>query len=459
MLYFFKKIIKLQAVVVKRAMVVEIRDRIKRELKMLPIVDVPETISEYMKGYRDIFCRGAGFDHVCRYIAGLILSPNKTLQGIHDHQVWDGCKLSRRSMHEAVFESGWDSVDFMKRHREVVSGDHQSRGREVIVLDWTLGHHDRGPCIYGVKKSYDYVEGCYNLHQIIVTAVISNRDLIDGIELEVQKPGYEKQEKIYLESGVQENYEDIEKAQARILELLHYRNNQLGYKKRTEITLEIVKRIEEEGCFPTANYAFDNGVIALDLTRFIESCGKHWVSEVEKNRKVMWRGKWYRADELCDLLKRCHPEGFRKSRVRCRNGEIKDYWTFTQVVRLRKYGRKRLVISYENDLLTEGCHFLITDARHWESTRILETWSYRWSCEIFHEFGKQLVGLESAQVRNEEPVKRHLRLSCVSQSILQRTSVGVSKSEKFEFAKGKATVGQRQRSIVRETFNSLLTRD
>ena len=51
---------------------------------MIPIVEVPQTIAEQMKNYRDIFCREEGFDHVSRYVTGLIISPNKTLQGIYD---------------------------------------------------------------------------------------------------------------------------------------------------------------------------------------------------------------------------------------------------------------------------------------------------------------------------------------------------------------------------------------
>lgn len=71
---------------------------------------------------------------------------------------------------------------------------------------------------------------------------------------------------------------------------------------------------------------------------------------------------------------------------------------------MKRYGRKRLVIVHEKDDLTDTPRFYLTDALHWESVRILETWSYRWSSEIFHEFGKQVTGLESAQVRNEEAV-------------------------------------------------------
>jgi hypothetical protein len=45
---------------------------------MLPITCVPEIIAKEMKSFRELFCRAEGFEHVCRFITGLILSPNKT---------------------------------------------------------------------------------------------------------------------------------------------------------------------------------------------------------------------------------------------------------------------------------------------------------------------------------------------------------------------------------------------
>jgi hypothetical protein len=54
---------------------------------MLPIVGVPATIRQGLAAYRDLFCRDEGFEHIGRYVTGLILSPHKTLQGIYDLQV------------------------------------------------------------------------------------------------------------------------------------------------------------------------------------------------------------------------------------------------------------------------------------------------------------------------------------------------------------------------------------
>ena len=64
----------------------------------------------------------------------------------------------------------------------LIAPEHRRRGREVISLDWTLVHHERGPHIYGTTKSYDYVERRMARFQTMVTAVIANRQLIDGID-------------------------------------------------------------------------------------------------------------------------------------------------------------------------------------------------------------------------------------------------------------------------------------
>ena len=82
---------------------------------MLPITRVPETIATGMAKFRSVFCREEGFEHVSRYVTGLIVSPNKTLQGIYDLQVWDRQAPSRRAMHAGVFEAGWDDAALMQR--------------------------------------------------------------------------------------------------------------------------------------------------------------------------------------------------------------------------------------------------------------------------------------------------------------------------------------------------------
>ena len=87
----------------------------------------------------------------------------------------------------------------------------------------------------------------------------------------------------------------------------------------------------------------------------------------------------------------------------------------------------------------------------------MQTWSYRWPIETFHEFCKQLAGFESAQLRNEEAVKRHFCLSCVAQSALQHASCAGKKSERFKFAQeNEHNIGQRLYQLSRESVQQLV---
>ncbi|MDJ0717881.1 MAG: hypothetical protein QNJ54_27285 [Prochloraceae cyanobacterium] len=49
---------------------------------MLSDVGVPPTIAAIFSNYRDIFCRQEGFDHVSRYITGLL---RRSKQNIRSH--------------------------------------------------------------------------------------------------------------------------------------------------------------------------------------------------------------------------------------------------------------------------------------------------------------------------------------------------------------------------------------
>jgi hypothetical protein len=64
--------------------------------------------------------------------------------------------------------------------------------------------------------------------------------------------------------------------------------------------------------------------------------------------------------------------------------------------------------------------------------------------------------LEAAQVRKEEAVTRHFRLSCVAQSLLQQVPASGSATERFAFAQGAITIGQKVRTIARDALQSLL---
>ena len=189
----------------------------------------------------------------------------------------------------------------------------------------------------------------------------------------MQQPDRHAAEMAYLQETGQARSTQLETARERLLERWPYRMHRLEYKKRTEIAREIVTQLAQEGHFPHTHDAFDNGVLTLALTRGIEHAGKRWVSELESSRHLQWQGQWRRVDAVAEALRHTHPESFRLLRVRCRHGETKRCGAFTNVVRLERYGRKRLVIVHESEVLRDRPRFLLTDALHWQSGSVIET--------------------------------------------------------------------------------------
>ncbi len=57
---------------------------------------------------------------------------------------------------------------------------------------------------------------------------------------------------------------------------------------------------------------------------------------------------------------------------------------------------------------------------------------------------------------SSEAVKRHFRLSCVAQSLLQRVACSGVKSERFKFAEERQTVGQKLYSLTREALGQFI---
>ncbi len=99
---------------------------------------------------------------------------------------------------------------------------------------------------------------------------------------------------------------NLEAAHARFLELMYDERHRKRYRKTTEIAVDIVRRIEDEGHFPEADDAFDNGLLNLNLAREIEKRGQYWTSELEVSRHINGKGRWRRIDEVAAELKEPH---------------------------------------------------------------------------------------------------------------------------------------------------------
>jgi hypothetical protein len=420
------------------------------------MVGVPAPISQGMGKYRDLFCREAGFEQVSRSVTGVILRPNKTLQGLPALQGWgEDSGPSRRPLHEAVCAAGWAAAALMPHHRRVIAPEHRGRGREVLRLDWTAAHPERGPQMGGVKKAGDHGEHRLAPSQTVVPAVRAQRDLIAGGAVVGPPPDRAAEEVADLPETVRESADPMEAARGRCLAWLPPLRHRLGDKQRPESAREMAQPLDQAGHVPLAHDAFDHGGWTREWTRCSTSVGTHGVSARESARPLQWPGQGRRVDAVAAGLRAEPPESVRPVTVRCRKGETTQLGVCTTGVRLQRSGRKRWVLVHEPADREDTPRFLLTDARHGESGRVLETWSDRWAAEILHEFGQQVTGLEAAQGRKEAAVTRHCRLRGLAQSLVQRPPASGSTSERVAFAQGASPVGQRVRTIARDALHGL----
>jgi hypothetical protein len=112
-----------------------------------------------------------------------------------------------------------------RRQRAQVADDRQGRGREVLSVDWTLAPHERGPHRFGVARAEADGQTRTARFQTGVTAVLSKRHVIDGVEVVGQEPNALKAERASWEATSRASDEPREEARQRGLDRLPHRQH------------------------------------------------------------------------------------------------------------------------------------------------------------------------------------------------------------------------------------------
>jgi hypothetical protein len=126
---------------------------------MLPLVEIPEIVRHYAPWFASVFSPDA-FVQFQRYVRGLIVSENKTVEDINRIFVIDVRNQSslNRWLHENPF-----TVDALNRARlkllSSLAGT-QMKPKGVLSIDDTFLTHD-GHHFEKIAYLYDHTRGCY----------------------------------------------------------------------------------------------------------------------------------------------------------------------------------------------------------------------------------------------------------------------------------------------------------
>jgi SRSO17 transposase len=98
---------------------------------MLPLVEIPPTIKKYAEGYQDLLSPEQ-YEHVKRYLTGLFVSENKTIQVINGSFVVE--VKNQSSLNRFLTEYPWSATAVNERRLELLRQDPATTPKKHAVL-------------------------------------------------------------------------------------------------------------------------------------------------------------------------------------------------------------------------------------------------------------------------------------------------------------------------------------
>jgi hypothetical protein len=419
---------------------------------VVPIVAIPPSIEIGLAPYRDLFPRSETYQHIMEYCTGLVILDKPSINRLA------GCLVGgpvQSSINKAITRSPWSGEAVNERRLEQIQKHHRGKGLSIGIIDSTFSHHPRGEKkIYGVYRYWDYVNGCYTYAIQLVTAAITTGDRCDGFDYRIYHRFHQSQELAYLEAmRLPPDEPDRQQWLRRLVELLAYDLHRRQHETKPQLAAELIGQMDASEMAPNV-YTVDSALFAPVVIEAIEKQGKPWLADSEKTRLVFWQGQTFN----CETFAQSRPDEAYRPVILTHRGQEKRYWVFTCVVRIRKYGKVRLAVIYDNPDRQGKPIYCFTRQLTWNATKIVQVRCHRWDIEPLHEQIKQFLGAEDSQLQSEAGVRRHLTLVLVVNSLLKSLDLSqpIGELPMTEFQNVSPTFGQRCRRILLEVFYELI---
>jgi DDE superfamily endonuclease len=308
---------------------------------IVPIVAIPPSIELGLAPYRDLFPRIETYQHIKEYCTGLGVLEKPSINRLAACLV-EGPAQS--SINQALTRSPWSGDAVNERRLERIQRHHQGKGLTIGIIDSTFSHHPRGEKeIYGVYRYWDYVNGCYTYAIQLVTAAIATGERCDGFDYRIYHRFHQQAELAYLEhTRLPPDEPDRGKWLQRLIELLAYELHRRQHQTKPQLAAALIEQMAVSEVAPQV-YTVDSALFAPVMIEAIEKHGKPWLADSEKTRLVFWQGQTFN----CETFAQSRPDQAYRPVTLNRHGQEKTFWVFTCVVRIKKYGKVRLAVIYD----------------------------------------------------------------------------------------------------------------
>jgi hypothetical protein len=385
------------------------------------IIEFPKVVQDAMADYGEIFSNECQRRHFGEYLTGLMVAERKTVLGINGEFA---ATTDQSCLNRFLTSADWDVQVLNEQRLQELQKAPPTRYSDqgVIAIDNTLIDRD-GLLIPDAGWYWDHAE---ERNKIAQDYLFANYVCTSGKHYPLEFRLFRKEE---------------------ICKALEE-----PFRNHTVLCCDLVDWVCERqipGDFAVDSY-FTNAEILNHIHGKTDPSGRSrgYVGDLKSNRKLEWKGKIIKANEMAALI----PASDRKE---MRIGDQRQ-WYFTVTVKIPGVNHKvRIVIlwRYRND--DRPCKILVTNRITWEVSRIVRVYRHRWTgTETFHRDGKQQLGLGDCQLRDVQGQTRHMYLVMLAYSLLMSQ---LRQSCAREWALQRlTTIGEACRAMLRENLRTTL---
>jgi hypothetical protein len=403
---------------------------------MLPLVEIPELVRHYVPFFASVFSAEA-LEQFQRYLSGLIVSENKTVEGINRRFVID---VRNQSSLNRLLTASPFSVEALNRARlellESLSGT-QMKPKGVLSIDDTLLTH-YGKHFEKIAYLYDATRECYVWAHNLVNLHYSDDQTDYPVDFRLWEPAVvEELETGLLAAGVTIRASKSvlkttapKKWRQYLLNLWRRHQHkpavQQRYQSKLIIGQQLLTRFDADHPAHRLPVTFDNWYTQPAFCRFLDKTLKRaYVGTLAGDDKVrLASGEQtlegfdkHLQDEHHDAVKAGGKPIFRKLSIPYK-GHRETYYSYCKTHQIPHFGKQRLVINHRQSDLSDKAAFFICNQLNWQAAGITRIRRHRWSVEVYHEEGK-VDGLDQYQVRDFAAIYRHIALVAVTYSLLR----------------------------------------
>lgn len=404
---------------------------------MFPLVEFPELVQRYAPHFEQVFSAEAYIEFK-RYISGLLVSENKTVDGINRLFVLESRNQS--SLNRLLTASPFSLAKLNERRLALLASlpGTQVKAKGVLSVDDTLLTH-YGQDFEHIAKLFDHVTGSYVWAHNLVTLHYSD-DVTDyPVEFQLWQPV----DLTRLEQGLRAANVPLKASKEALKEEApdKWRGYLLGVWQRQQKAHPEVRELYDSklviaetllqqwvDAHPTWQLpvTFDNWYTQPAFCRYLDqTLHLPYVGTLAETDKINLKSGQTTLGDFAQRLKQEHLTAvvqagklvFHPITIPYKAGQ-EQYYSYCHTHHLHNFGKQRLVINYRQADLADTPTFFISNRLVWHAQGITRIRRHRWPIEVYHEEGKA-EGLDQYQLRSFSAIQRHVALVAVAYSLLR----------------------------------------